>query len=80
MHPVTVLVGATFLLLVGFLVWNLLSVRRHRFGKPVSGIGGENDPLSGKTAGIRSPDEIRASLEDAVQEEPPVMTSTKPHN
>jgi hypothetical protein len=65
MHPLFLLAIATFVLIVGFLGWNLLSNRRHRFSRDVSGIGGENDPLSGKTEGMRSPDELRASLDAA---------------
>jgi hypothetical protein len=65
MHPVTILVAATFVLLLAFLVWNLLSVKRHRFNRDRTGIGGSNDPLSGKTEGIRPPGEISASLNEA---------------
>jgi hypothetical protein len=62
MHPLFLLAFATFLLLVGFLVWNILSTRRHSFRKDVSGPGGSSDPLSGKTEGMRDPDQLRADL------------------
>jgi hypothetical protein len=65
MHPLFLLAIATFVLIIGFLVWNLISNRRHRFSRKVSGIGGENDPLSGTTEGLRSPDEMRAALDSA---------------
>jgi hypothetical protein len=65
MHPLFLLAIATFLLVVGFLVWNILSVRRHRFQRDVTGPGGSSDPLSGKTEGMRHPDEMRADLDEA---------------
>jgi hypothetical protein len=65
MHPLFLLPMVTFVLIGGFLVWNFISTRRHRFSRSVSGIGGENDPLSGKTEGLRSPDEMRAALDAA---------------
>ena len=46
-HPVYLLAFATFILVIGFLVWNLLSVRRNqKTGGNTSGIGGPNDPLA----------------------------------
>jgi hypothetical protein len=48
MHPVYILAFATFILIIGFLVWNLQSVRRHqKYGGKAKGIGGPNDPISG---------------------------------
>jgi hypothetical protein len=47
MHPVYILAFVTFLLLGGFLVWNLISVRRNqKTGGKTSGLGGPNDPMS----------------------------------
>ena len=47
MHPLYLLAFVTFLLVLGFLAWNLLSVRRHqKTGGKASGIGGPNDPIS----------------------------------
>ena len=65
MHPVFILAFVTFLLLVGFLVWNIISTKRHRFGRDVTGPGGSSDPLSGKTAGMRDPDAMRAAWDSA---------------
>jgi hypothetical protein len=63
MHPLFVLAFATFALVAAFLAWNLLSAKRHRFGRDVSGPGGSSDPLSGKTEGMREPGEMRAALD-----------------
>jgi hypothetical protein len=65
MHPLFLLAIATFILIIGFLAWNLVSNRRHKFNRDVSGIGGEHDPLSGKSEGIRNADDMRASLDEA---------------
>jgi hypothetical protein len=65
MHPLFVLAFATFVLIIGFLVWNILSVKRHKFNRDVTGPGGSSDPLSGKSEGMRHPDELRASLDEA---------------
>jgi len=47
MHPVYVLAFITFLLVLAFLVWNLLSVKEHqRTGGKTTGIGGPNDPMA----------------------------------
>ncbi len=70
MHPLFLLVFATFVLVIGFLVWNKLSVDRHSFSHDTAGLGGSGDPLSGKTEGIRKPDELRASLDAATNENP----------
>ena len=67
MHPLYLLAFATFVLILGFLAWNILSVQRHRFNKDVSGPGGSSDPLSGKSEGMRNPDELRESLGDATR-------------
>jgi hypothetical protein len=63
MHPLFILAFATFVVVAAFLVWNLISAKRHRFNRDVSGPGGSNDPLSGKTEGMRHPDEMRAALD-----------------
>jgi hypothetical protein len=47
MHPLTLLAFGTFILVLAFLVWNLLSVRRHqKTGGNTTGIGGPNDPMA----------------------------------
>jgi hypothetical protein len=66
MHPLFLLVVATFALVLGFLVWNKMSVKKHSFQADKPGIGGSADPISGKGADVRSPDEMRASLDAAV--------------
>jgi hypothetical protein len=45
-------------------------VDRHSFSQDKAGPGGSGDPLSGKTEGIRKPDELRASLDAATNENP----------
>jgi hypothetical protein len=46
-HPLFWLVIATLGLLLGFLFWNLASVRRNqKTGGRTSGIGGPNDPMA----------------------------------
>ena len=46
-HPVYLLALATFLMVIGFLVWNLISVRRNqKTGGHTSGLGGPNDPMA----------------------------------
>lgn len=65
MHPLFLLAGLTFILIIAFLVWNLISTKRHRFGKNPTGIGGAHDPLAGATNDLRGPDEMRASLDRA---------------
>ncbi len=63
MHPLFLLAIATFVVILGFLAWNLISNRRSQDKSNVSGVGGLNDPLSGNSEGIRKPDELRASLD-----------------
>ncbi len=63
MHPLFILAFATFAVVAAFLVWNLLSAKRHSFNHDVAGPGGSNDPLSGKSEGMRNPDELRAALD-----------------
>ena len=65
MHPLFWLAFVTFLLVVGFLVWNRASTARHSFGRKATGIGGVNDPLAGATEDLRAPDKMRASLDQA---------------
>ena len=56
----------TFVILVAFLLWNRQSAKRHHeTGGNTSGIGGPNDPLSGAAEGMRHPDELRRSLDQA---------------
>ena len=46
-HPLYLLAFVTFLLVIEFLGWNLLSVKRNQqTGGKASGIGGPNDPMS----------------------------------
>ncbi len=46
-HPVYLLAFATFILVIGFAVWNYLSAKRSQeTGGKTSGIGGPNDPLA----------------------------------
>jgi hypothetical protein len=46
-HPLYLLVFVTLLCVVAFLLWNLLSVKRHQqTGGKTSGIGGPNDPMA----------------------------------
>lgn len=46
-HPLFLLVIATLVVALGFLFWNLASVRRNqRTGGKTSGIGGPNDPMA----------------------------------
>ena len=63
MHPLFLLAIATFIVILAFLGWNLLSNRRSQAKGTVSGVGGLNDPLSGNSEGIRNPDDLRASLD-----------------
>jgi hypothetical protein len=65
MHPLFLLAFATFLLVVGFLVWNRISTKRHSFGKNPAGPGGINDPMAGATDEVRDPDVLRGSLDAA---------------
>jgi len=47
MHPLFLLPFLTFLLLIGYLVWNWVSTRNSQDpAKNKSGIGGPNDPMS----------------------------------
>ena len=49
-HPLYLLVFATFILFIAFLVWSKISTKRSlETGGKTSGIGGPNDPLSGHT-------------------------------
>jgi hypothetical protein len=63
MDPIFALALVTFALVIGFLLWNRASTKRHQeTGGKTDGIGGLNDPLSGTTEGMRDPEEMRASL------------------
>ena len=67
MDWILMLAGATFVLVIAFLLWNRASVKRHQEtgGGNTTGIGGRADPMSGTTEGMRDPDELRASLDAA---------------
>ncbi len=67
MDWIFILAIATFVLLIGFLMWNRSSTKRHveSGGGNTQGIGGLSDPLSGTTQGMRDPDELRAALDNA---------------
>jgi hypothetical protein len=46
-HPLYWLAFATFLLVLGFLIWNRVSVHRNQVtGGKTSGLGGPNDPMA----------------------------------
>jgi hypothetical protein len=46
-HPLFLLALLTFILVVAFAAWSLMSTRRrHKYGENVPGVGGQNDPLS----------------------------------
>ena len=72
MDWIFILAIATFVLVLGFLLWNRSSTKQHveSGGGNTTGIGGRNDPLSGTTEGVRSPDELRASLDTAAASTP----------
>jgi len=70
MDLILTLALATFVLLIGFLLWNRMSTKRHQEtgGHPEGnalGIGGLADPLSGVAEGMRHPDEMRADMDAA---------------
>jgi hypothetical protein len=66
MHPLFLLAIGTFIIVVGFLVWNRMSVKNHPHGDRATGIGGVNDPLSGATdRPLRDPATMTASLDEA---------------
>jgi hypothetical protein len=69
MDWILLLAMATFVLLLAFLWWNRASVKRHEQsgGGNVSGVGGESDPMSGTTSGMRNPEEMRRAM-DAAQD------------
>lgn len=47
MHPLIILPLATFILLLGYLIWNWYSTKRSQeTGGKTDGIGGPNDPLA----------------------------------
>ncbi len=46
LHPLFWLAAITFLIVISFAAWNLISTRRRqKYGKNVGGMGGKNDPL-----------------------------------
>jgi hypothetical protein len=66
MHPLFLLVFVTLIAVIAFATWNLQSTRRHQqTGGNTEGLGGPNDPLSGANDQIRSPEEMRASMDAA---------------
>ncbi len=68
MDWILILALATFVLVVAFLLWTRAStIRHHKTGGNVSGVGGPNDPLSGTAEGMRHPDEMRRDLERAAE-------------
>jgi hypothetical protein len=67
MDWILLLAIVTFLLVLAFLAWNGLSLKRHKQPGEASGVGGYSDPMSGTTRGMRDPDEMRAALNVASQ-------------
>jgi hypothetical protein len=69
MDWILLLAITTFVLLLAFLWWTQASLKRHREsgGGNVSGIGGESDPLSGTTSGMRDPEVMRRAMNSAQQ-------------
>ena len=64
MDWILVLAIVTFALVVAFLLWNRISLKRHQdTGGKTAGIGGLNDPMSGTTTGMRDPEAMRAALD-----------------
>jgi hypothetical protein len=46
-HPLYLLAFLTFFLVLAFLIWNRISLRRNQqTGGKTSGLGGPNDPLA----------------------------------
>jgi hypothetical protein len=70
MHPVYLLAFATFVLVIGFLVWNRVSAGRHTFSGNPAGVGGPADPIAGATGELRDPDTMRKSLDMAAGDAP----------
>ncbi len=63
MDWILLLAIVTFALVIAFLIWNRMSVKRNQDpSNNSSGMGGPNDPMAGTTAGMRDPDEMRAHL------------------
>jgi hypothetical protein len=68
MDWILALAMVTFLLVLAFLAWNRMSVKRHQeAGHAATGIGGVNDPISGTTRGMRDPEEMRTAMDSAPQ-------------
>jgi hypothetical protein len=65
MHPLFMLAFATFVLIIGWLAWNKVAVKKQIEPGPTTGIGGPNDPVAGATENLRHPDEMRQSLDEA---------------
>jgi hypothetical protein len=66
MHPLFLLAFATFAVVAGFGVWNYRSTRNlQNPDANKSGIGGPNDPMAGKTEGIRDAETMRQSMNAA---------------
>jgi hypothetical protein len=64
MDWILLLALVTFLCVLAFLVWTKTSAARHNKASE-NAVGGLNDPLSGTAPGIRDPDTLRASLDQA---------------
>jgi hypothetical protein len=69
--PIFALAIVTFILVIGFLLWNRSSLKQHqKTGGNITGIGGLKDPLSGTTKGMRDPEAMRADLNAASAQRP----------
>jgi hypothetical protein len=70
MDLILTLAIATFVLVIGFLLWSRASTKKQQeTGGHTSGVGGPNDPLAGANDSVRDPDVMRADL-DAVAATP----------
>lgn len=68
-HPVWILALVTFVLVLAAILWSLVSTRRRQAtGGRTTGLGGPSDPMAGATEGIRSPEEMSASLDAAARD------------
>ena len=62
---------ATFVLVLGFVIWTKMSAAKHHRSGSGEGLGSKNDPLAGSTNRVRDPDTLRASLDTAATANPP---------
>ena len=65
MDPILLLALVTFALVLGYLIWNKVSVERQKAGRQTTGLGGPSDPVASTTDKLRDPEEIRSSLNAA---------------